>query len=120
MEFKDYGYANVNEDLVYPTEIRARSLEQYKKSMSQFMVSSYPYNDKYKTGNSTKLKQASTLLNLVKKCKVVQGNRKASQACKSFNDKDFVQIMGILEESNNVGKNLFCSAVYRYQVAHVV
>ena len=35
--------------------------------MSQFMVSSYPYNDKYKTGNSTKLKQASTLLNLVKK-----------------------------------------------------
>ena len=80
------------------------------------MLSSYPYNDENKTGNLTKLKQVNTIVNIVKKCEV-QGNGKASQARKLFNEKEFVRIMNILEQSDNVANRLFCSAVYRYQLA---
>ena len=116
MKFKVYGDANADEDQAYPTEGRSSSLEQYKKSISKFMLSSYPYNDEHNTGNPTRSKRVNTIVNIVKKCEV-QGNGKESQARKPFNEKEFVRIMNILEQSDNVANRLFCSAVYRYQLA---
>ena len=116
LKLKAYGDADADEDQLYPTEGRASSLEQYKKSISKFMLSSYPYNDENNTGNPTKSKRVNTIVNIVKKCEV-QGNGKASQARKPFNEKELVRIMNILEQSDNVAKRLFCSAVYRYQLA---
>ena len=56
LKLKAYGDADADKNQVYPTEGQASSLEQYKKSVSEFMISSYPYNDAHNTGNPTKLK----------------------------------------------------------------
>ena len=60
LKFKTYGNPDAtSSDL--PTVGCAASLEHYKKYISKFMTTTYPYNDQAKVGNPTQ----STIVNQV-------------------------------------------------------
>ena len=73
MKFKAYGDADANTDRVYPTNGWSSSLEQYKKSISKFMMYEYHYDDENSRGNPTKSKRVTNLIKVVKRHEV-QGN----------------------------------------------
>ena len=68
LKFKAYGNADArSSDL--PTVGRASSLEHYKKCISKFMTTTYPYNDQAKVGNPT---QSTVVNQVVKDVKLMQ------------------------------------------------
>ena len=76
LKFKAYGNADArSSDL--PTVGRASSLEHYKKCISKFMTTTYPYNDQAKVGNPT---QSTVVNQVIKDVKLMQC-RKLGKVC---------------------------------------
>ena len=76
LKFKAYGNADASSSDL-PTVGRASSLEHYKKSISKFMTTTYPYNDQAKVGNPT---QSTVVNQVVKDVKLMQC-RKLGKVC---------------------------------------
>ena len=68
LKFKAYGNADASSSDL-PTVGRASSLEHYKKSISKFMTTTYPYNDQAKVGNPT---QSTVVNQVIKDVKLMQ------------------------------------------------
>ena len=69
-KFKAYGNPEANAGLQYPTFGRHSSLQQYKKSISKFMLSDSEYQDDIKRGNPTKSKRVNALCRTVRQAEV--------------------------------------------------
>ena len=69
-KFKAYGNPEANPGLQYPTFGRHSSLQQYKKSISKFMLSDSEYQDDIKRGNPTKSKRVNALCRTVRQAEV--------------------------------------------------
>ena len=76
LKFKAYGNADASSSDL-PTVGRASSLEHYKKSISKFMTTTYPYNDQAKVGNPT---QSTVVNQVIKDVKLMQC-RKLGKVC---------------------------------------
>ena len=76
LKFKAYGNADASSSDL-PTVGRASSLEHYKKCISKFMTTTYPYNDQAKVGNPT---QSTVVNQVVKDVKLMQC-RKLGKVC---------------------------------------
>ena len=116
IKLKAFGNANADTEREYPTVGRASSWAQYKKSISNFMLDDYPYQEDQRRGNPTRSKRITLLIKAIKKAEV-QGKGAASQARSPFTDPEYRRIMHIIEGIGDIGKRLFCSAVLRYQLA---
>ena len=76
LKFKAYGNADASSSDL-PTVGRASSLEHYKKSISKFMTTTYPYNDQANVGNPT---QSTVVNQVIKDVKLMQC-RKLGKVC---------------------------------------
>ena len=114
LKFKAYGNADASSSDL-PTVGRASSLEHYKKSISKFMTTTYPYNDQAKVGNPT---QSTVVNQVIKDVKLMQCRKlgRPSQARSAFTEAEFERIVSMLESTPDDGKRLFLSAIYRFQL----
>ena len=120
MSLKVYGTPDPEYD-ANPTEGRANSLTYYKKALSSFMPNRLMHWNELANppvGNPTKSSQVNDLIKRVKK-KEVRKQGKPTQARKAFEEKEFEQLIQMMEQYGDVEKRLFVSAVFRFQYAMI-
>ena len=115
IKFNYYGDPYANSDMEYPTFGWGSSSEQYKNSISKFMLSDRDYQDEddLHGGNPTKSKQVNVLIKAIKKSKVQESgtpsNLKPDLLSPMLNT--VTSCIYIIKGIGNVDKHLFCSVV---------